>query len=372
MTSPSSNRPIVVTGMGVVTPFGPGTDRFWEGIVRGESRIGEHDRIRLASGPTLSAPMPDEYLDDIDTRYGGHKNAWAIEKILAETLKGSKLGGRGAVFFGNAFNGEASREPQVGTRWLVDHWATWLKEKTGAETACSVLTACSTANTTISLGASWIADGHCDWAIVGAMEMLYPDLINTFEVLRMTSRTGCRPFVEDRDGTVLGDGAGMILLESAEHAARRKARPIVELAGFGLMTDGGMGKFADTSVIRAMLTEALASARLAPSDVDFINSAATGSLLVDDLELDAMRAVFGASPPIVYSVKSLIGQSIGGTGAVEAIATILSLWHQDVPAALTDPRGPKLAPGGRLEVAFNNSIAMTGHMCATVFRRVPS
>jgi 3-oxoacyl-(acyl-carrier-protein) synthase len=363
---------VFVTRMGVVTPFGPGIDRFWRGIVNQEVRVGEYEKFRLRSGSSLSAPMPDEFLADVDARYGGRKNAWAMDAMFAETVGETRLSGRGAVFFSNAYNGDAYREPDVRTReWRVDHWADWLKEKVGADTACSVLTACTAANTAIAIGTEWIAHGHCDWAIVGAMEMLEPEPIMTFEGLRMTSNTGCRPFAADHDGTVLGEGAGMLLLESAEHAAERGASPLAEVAGLSLMTDGGMGKLTeDGSVVRAMMESALEAAGLAPSDLDVINSAATGGAVVDDLEARAIDALFGKARPIVYSVKPLIGQSIGGTAAVEAIAAILSLLRQDVPVALTDPRGRKHTRGGRLETAFNNAIAMTGQMCTIVFRRV--
>jgi 3-oxoacyl-(acyl-carrier-protein) synthase len=367
-------KAVMVTGMGVVTPYGPGLDRFWEGIVKGEGRIAEYDRVRLPSGLTLSASIPEEFLADVDRHYGGRKNAWAMEAILAETLgrAGPVLPGRGAVFFGNAYNGDAYANPDVWTReWEIDHWARWLQQRTGAQTASSITTACTTGNTAISLGADWVAHDHCDWALVGAMEMLDPELILTFEALRMTSKTGCRPFGGDHDGTVLGDGAGLLLLESAEHAAERKARALAEMAGFALVTDGGMGKLtSDGSVVREMMVQALASAGMAPSDLSIINAAATGGAAVDDLEAKAIDSLFGERRPTVYSIKPLIGQSIGGTGAVEAIATILSLIRQEVPVELTDPRGPRRVASGRIDTGFNSSIAMTGHMCATVFRRV--
>jgi 3-oxoacyl-[acyl-carrier-protein] synthase II len=368
---------VLVTGMGVVTPFGPGVDRLWTGLVSGESRIAERDRFQLPSGPTLSAAMPDEFHAEIETRYGGRANAWAVETMLAETLGPSsaapKLPGRGAVFFGNAFDGDAYADPDPKTReWRVDRWAAWLQERTGAETASCILTACTTANTAISLGADWIASGDCDWAIVGAMELLHPELLIEVDCLRMTSPTGCRPFSEDHDGTVLGDGAGLFLLESARHASERGVRGLVEVAGFGLATDGGLGKFtSDGSAVRGMMEQALTSAELPPSAIDFINSAGTGSAQVDDLDFTGIRALFGDLPPIVYSVKPLIGQSIGGTGAVEAVATILSLLRQEVPSSLTDPRGPRQAPGSPLDAALNNSIAMNGHMATTLFRRIP-
>lgn len=362
---------VVVTRMGVVTPYGSGLDRFWNGILSHDVRVGEHAAFRLPSGSLLSAPLPERIRDEIDRTHGGRKNAWAMEAMLDETLAGETLPGRGAVFFSNAYNGDAYREPDPRQReWRVDHWADWLQRRTHAETACCILTACSAANTAISLGAEWIAHGHCDWALVGAMEMLDPELIMTFDVLRMTSNTGCRPFAGDRDGTVLGDGAGLLLLESEQHAARHHAAPLVEVAGSCLMTDGGMGKLTqDGSAIATMMLRALETAGRAPGDVDLINSAATGGA-VDALEAKAIDALFGGSRPVVYSVKPLIGQSVGGTGAVEAIATILSLLHQAVPAALTDPRGPEYPASGHFETAFNNSVAMTGHMCTTLFARV--
>jgi len=358
--------------MGVVTPFGPGVERFWNGIVQNESRVGRHEEFVLPSGSLLSAPMPNEFVNDVVERYGGRRNAWAMDALLSEALGDTKLDGRGSVFFANAYNGDAYDDPQLASReWRVDHWAEWLRAKTGAESASSILTACSAANTAISLGTDWIAQRYCDWALVGAMEMLTPELIMTFDALRMTSNTGCRPFAADHDGTVLGDGAGLLLLESEAHTTARGARVLAEVAASSLMTDGGMGKLTeDGSVVKAMMMRALEQAHLAPSELDLINAAATGGAAVDQLETRAIDALFGADRPIVYSVKPLVGQSIGGTGAVEAVATLLSLLKQEVPASLTDPRGRKHTRGARLETAFNNSIAMTGHMCTALFRRV--
>ncbi|WP_394840481.1 hypothetical protein LVJ94_47815 [Pendulispora rubella] len=373
-----SGRKIAVTGMGVVTPYGAGVDRFWQGIVGDQCAIRQSPRFSLSGAPTLSAPMPDAVIEDIERRGAGSTCRWAMARILTETLNSAGISeselrrrGRGAVFFSNHFDGDAHEDKTASREWRVDRWCAWLQDRLGAEEGGSVLTGCTASNMAIGLGFDWIAAGFCDWALVGGMDLLHDELLVEFESLRMLSQTGCRPFASDHDGTVLGDGAGLLLLENADRAEARGARPLAEMAGYGVANDiTGLGKLdPEGTAVREAMERAIASAALRPSDVDCVNAGATGSALVDDAEVHAIARTFGEPGPTVYSVKPLIGHSIGGAGVVEAIATILSLERRWMPPALAKSGA---TTSHRLESALNNTIAMSGHICSTLFKRVPS
>ena len=371
---------VMVTGMGIITPYGAGVDSFWEGLGAVRCAIRRTSRFLLAGAPALSAPMPDALAREVELSSSGASCRWAMEKLLGEALASAQLeeaalraDGRGAVFFSNHFDGDAQARGTADRDWNVDRWCAWLQDRVGAEEGGNVLTGCTGSNMAIALAYDCIADGFADWALVGGMDLLHEELLVEFESLRMLSPTGCRPFAADHDGTTLGDGAGLLLLERADRADSRGIRPLAEIAGHGVASDiTGLGKLdPEGSAVRAAMERALASAGIQPGDVDSISAGATGSAAVDDAEARAIRATFGNSGPSVYSIKSLIGHSIGGAGVVEAIANVLTLLHRRIPVPLAELGGPVAAERRtRFEMTLNNTIAMSGHCCSTLFKRV--
>jgi 3-oxoacyl-[acyl-carrier-protein] synthase II len=317
---------------------------------------------------------------------------WTVTQALRETLasadvRGAAPAGRGVVFFGNHFDPDAYQAAEDAgghvaeadlDLWSMDRWALWLTRQVGAARGLGVMTACTASNLAIGLGYDWIADGQADWALVGGMELLHSEILVELDSLRMLSATGCRPFSSDHDGTIAGDGCGLLLLERWDRAIERGAPIRAELLGYGQATDtAGLSRLdpAGGSVFQAM-SAALEASAVEPRNIGYINAGATGAPSVDDAELHALERMFGGSPPPTSSLKSQIGHSIGGAAAVEAIVTVQALMHQQLPPTLglaaDTPKHLDFVPHPRphtFDHALNNAIAMGGHICTTVFRR---
>jgi 3-oxoacyl-[acyl-carrier-protein] synthase II len=388
-----NERPVVITGLGAVSPFGPGVVALWSNVAAGRCAIRPTTRFTVPGDITpLSATIPDEFVREINQDFGGQVCRWTMEHLLVETLAsagltGRTLSGRGAVFFCNHFDQDAyqaalSQGGQISPAnlgdWSLDHWANWLAAQTGAETALGIITACTGANLAISLGYDWISRGRADWALVGGMDMLHPELFIEMDTLRMLSSTGCRPFSADHDGTVLGDGGGLLLLERLDLAQERGAPNQAELLGYGMATDTfAPGKlYSDGRSAYRALTLALEKAGLQPADVGYVSASATGSPAVDEVEIKALLSLFEEAAPPTSALKSQIGHSIGGSAALEAIVTIKALQEQRLPPTLgLAPYGSyplDFVPEPRphtFSIALNNAIAMSGHICTTVFKR---
>lgn len=386
-------RQVVISGMGVVSPFGVGCETFWQAISNNQCAISQIERFTMPDGiPNLGATIPATCLAEVEREYDGEICRWAMQQILAETCHMAQVTpsqlqtwGQGAVFFSNHFDADIYQATMNeggllsaarAQDWCLDRWATWLQTQTSAQYSQGIITACTGSNTALSLGFDWIASGLSDWALVGGMDMLHPELLIELDSVRMLSATGCRPFAKDRDGTVLGDGAGLLLLEDAEHAKQRNAPALAYMAGYGLTADTtGLTKIAaDGSPLAQAMYDALRQAETPVEDVGYINTSATGSATLDDAVVCALRTVFGSNLPPVSSLKSQVGHSIGGSGTLESIATIMALQHQILPPTLGSGEGvaldiiPRARPHA-FSVALNNAVAMSGHICTTVLKR---
>jgi 3-oxoacyl-[acyl-carrier-protein] synthase II len=384
---------VVVTGMGAVTPLGIGCTTFWQGLSGNRSAIRQIERFTVPKGvPALGATIPDEYLPTIQHAYANNFCAWSMQQVLTDlcvnvgyTAMGLSQLGRGAIFFSTHFDGDSYdqtlREGGVLTvtstsTWSLDRWAVWLQEQTGAETATCILTTCTGANTAIGLATDWLALDLCDWALAGGMEMIHPEYLLEQDCLRALSSTGCHPFARDRDGTVMGEGAGLLLLERAENAQQRQASIYATIAGYSLYSDNTdlTRVAADGHTIRHAMQQALEAADVSTEEIGYINAAATGSPALDDAELVALRSLFPSLPP-VSTIKAQIGHGIGVSGALETIATIMALQEQFLPPTLgSDPQvlgfdSVPIARPQRLMVALNNAVSMSGHICSTVLKR---
>ena len=386
------NRQVVITGMGVVSPFGVGCETFWQAISGNQCAIAPVERFAVPAGiPNLGATIPAACLAEIEQEYGGQICRWAMQKVLEETCRVAQVAptqlrtwGEGAVFFSNHFDADAyeatMREggqlsPAAALDWCLDRWAVWLQNQTAASHSLGIITACTGSNVALGLGFDWISSGLGKWALVGGMDMLHPELLIELDCVRMLSATGCRPFAADRDGTVLGDGAGLLLLEDAEHARQRNAPILATMAGYSLAADTtGLTKIAaDGSHLAQAIRDALRQAETPAEEVGYINTSATGSPALDDAVLCALHTAFAGNPPPISSLKSQVGHSIGGSAALESIATILALQHQILPPTL-GPGSTKIdtVPYARphaFSVAMNNAVAMSGHICTTVLKR---
>jgi 3-oxoacyl-[acyl-carrier-protein] synthase II len=247
----------------------------------------------------------------------------------------------------------------------------------------SLSTACSSSANALGVALDWIRLGRADVVVAGGTESLCRMTFAGFNALHALSLEPCRPFDRARSGLSLGEGAAMLVVESAEHAARRGARAHAEILSYGNSADAFhlTAPHPDGTGAVLAMRRALARAGLAPEQVDYINAHGTGTPLNDASEAAALKAVFGErvrSIPVT-STKSLIGHLLGSAGAVEAVCTVLGLARREVhpmpDAGEPDPAlGLDLVLGvprplSRAGCAISTSLAFGGANAVLVFTR---
>ena len=246
----------------------------------------------------------------------------------------------------------------------------------------AVASACASSNHAIGQAAHMVRSGMVDAAVAGGADAsVVVGFLKGWEALRVLSPKGCRPFSNDRDGLTIGEGAGVLVLEEAEHAAARGAVPLMEIAGFGMSADGADITAPDAKGAGRAMRAALKDAGCAPEEVDYVNAHGTGTRLNDRTEVAALRQVFGAALDRipVSSTKSMIGHCMTAGGALELIATAMALGAGVLPptAGFTtaDPECdvdcvPNHARAAKVAVAMSNAFAFGGLNAVLVVRSV--
>ena len=236
----------------------------------------------------------------------------------------------------------------------------------------SVTSACASGAHAIIQGRMMIQSGLVDVALVGGTDAPFTyGLLKSWEALRVVSNDTCRPFSSDRSGMVLGEGAGMLVLESERHARQRGARIHAELAGCGMSSDAGHITRPDIDGISRAITAALEDAALPVESVDYINAHGTGTVANDLAETEALQRVFGkhAGSLAISSTKSMHGHALGAASALELVATAMTVVNNRMPptANFTEPGEgcdldyvPNLVRQKQVEVALSNAFAFGG------------
>jgi nodulation protein E len=389
-------RDVVITGMGCVTALGRGVPRLWDACLSGTSGV---KPIALAHSPRqrIHAAAHDPEFDASDLvspdlarqidRFSALALVAAHEAIGQAGLSHEPaLGERTAVIIGSGIGGAASvdsgaygfyvsqarPDPLSVAKMMPNAAASHVSMRFGATGPCfCVASACASAAQAIGLGLQLIRSGAVDIAIVGGSEaLLTPAGFHAWEALRVMTPTLCRPFAADRNGMVLGEGAGILVLESAASAQRRKAPALATLAGYGTSSDAGDLLRPDPLGGARAMRLALADAGLQPHDIQHVNAHGTGTIANDFAEGQALAAVFGEDLPAipVTSTKPVHGHALGAGGALELIVAIMSLADQTVVPTLnhtmTDARIPLDIVTARrpapLKAVMSNSLAFGG------------
>lgn len=411
---PPSRRRVVITGMGAVTPCGGDVPSNWDAVTQGRSGIGPITRFDVSDWPVRIGGEvkdwdPAALLGRREARRMDPCSQFALvaanEAVAHAGLEGP-LGDRAGVYVGTGIGGIheisdgakgfAERGPKGLSPFFIPrslgnlaagHIA--MTHKASGPSLC-VATACATGNHSIGEGFRAIQDDHADIVIAGGTEAGLCELgLAGFMVMRALSKrnddptTASRPFDKDRDGFVMGEGAGIVVLESLEHARARQAQIYAEVIGYSLTNDAhhmtapapGHG-----GAVRCM-RGALASAGIAPEQVDYINAHGTSTAANDEAETAAIRTVFGdhADQLLVSSTKSMTGHLLGAAGGIEAIFTSLALHHGLVPptATLVQPDDgfdldyvPGQARAAPIQIAVSNAFGFGGTNAVLVLRRV--
>jgi 3-oxoacyl-[acyl-carrier-protein] synthase II len=408
-------RRVVITGLGAVTPVGLSVPDMWQSLVAGKSgidRITSFDTAQFAV--TFAAEVKGFDVSNYVSRREAHRMdrftqfavVASMEAISASGLRTDNgAGERTGVVIGNSVCGLRSvcHELEVmgsqGPRKISPILApTMTSDAAGVQIALmfgtkgpnfSVSSACSSGSDAIGQAYLMIKNEEADCAIAGGTEApVGPIAIAAFSAARALStrndnpKQASRPFDAERDGFVMGEGAGMLVLESLEHALGRGANILAELAAYSATNDAfhltqpapdGEG------ACRAMRT-ALERAALKPSDIGYINAHGTSTLLNDRVETLAIKRVFGAEAHRipVSGTKSMTGHLLGATGAIEAAMCVMAMNHGIIPPTINldhpDPECdldyvPNQARAVNVEAALSNSLAFGGHNSVLVFRR---
>lgn len=399
--------------MGVVSPLGNSVDAFWNGIAEARSGIRAIDTWNTEGFATriagLVAPVEPEGLSNKEMRRFSPYTIFALEASL-QALKqagfdinqedplrcgvvcGSGIGGIDVIYENSvtlAEKGPRRVNPLMVPTGISNMGAGFVAIQTGfMGPNSSIVTACATGAQSIGDAADKIRLGKADVMLAGGAEAsVIPLGIAGFNAMRALStdfqdepHRASRPFDADRGGFVMGEGAGMLLLESEEHAKARGAVILAEYGGMGESCDAYhiAAPREDGAGVAAAMRAALRDAGVNASEVGYINAHGTSTKLNDATETMAIRSVFGDAPPPVSSTKSQIGHLLGAAGAVEAIACVQAIREGVLPPNLNyetpDPACnlPIVANESRaetVEIALSNSLGFGGHNAALVFRR---
>lgn len=410
------SEPVVVTGMGAVTPLGIGIDALWSGVVSGRSAVGPITRFD-ASG--LGTRIAAEVKGFDAEAFFGRKEARRMEPFVQYAVHaarqavadaGLQNGGlprsHTGVIIGTGIGGvgiliEQSKvletqgprrvSPFLIPMMLPDMAAGQVAIDLGIEGPnMAVISACASGANAIGEAAAMIRRGAAEVMIAGGTEAaILPIAIAGFNVMGALSTNNeagpgaNRPFDARRDGFVMGEGAGVVVLESLSHARARGARIYGEVAGYGASADAThiTAPREDGAGAIAAMQRALAEAGLSPEDIDYVNAHGTGTLLNDAIETTAIKQVFGGAAERipVSSTKPVTGHLLGAAGAVEAIICLLAMREGAIPPTINyaepDPACdldyvPNQARAARLRATMSNSFGFGGHNACLVFRTV--
>ncbi len=408
-------RRVVMTGAGAVTPVGNTAEEFWASLLAGRSGIGPITRFDASQMPTRIAGEikgfdPLKYIDKKDDRkfdrflkYAVACAVMAVEDAGLKTdrvdatrfgvLVGSGIGGIETLLEQYAILTEKGPDrvsPFFVPMIIVNMASGVISMRFGARGPnSSVVTACATGNHAIGDAMRIIQRGDADVMIAGGAEaIIIPLTIAGFcQMKAMSMRNddptkASRPFDAERDGFVCGEGGGLVVLESLEHARAREARIYAEIVGYGMTGDAHHMTAPDPEgdgAARAMAA-ALRDAALEPSSVGYINAHGTSTPYNDKFETIAIKRVFGdhAKKLAVSSTKSMTGHLLGAAGGIEAIATAFALHHGMLPPTMNyekpDPDCdldyiPNQARKQEIEVALSNAFGFGGTNATLAFKK---
>lgn len=408
-------RRVVITGIGALTPLGKSAPDFWNGLVSGKSGVRSIEHFDTTNFQTKFAAQiedfnPDEYFERKDSRRLDQVAQFAlvatkeaiedsgldlevIDKDRVAVIVGTGIGGM-QTFYDQAIalheRGPRGVSPFFIPMLIPDILAGQISIRYGFRGPnFATVSACATGSHNIGTAYDMIRFGQSDYAITGGAEAPVTQIgIAGFNAMRaMSTRNDApekasRPFDADRDGFVLGEGAGIFVLEEMEAAKARGARIYGELVGYGYSADAFHITAPDPEGggVKLAMTNALRAAGIQPEDVDHINMHGTSTPLGDIAETNSIKKVFGdhAAKINLNSTKSMHGHTLGAAGAIESIATLLAIYHGTVPPTINletpdpecdlnyTPNEPEIR---EIRYAMNNAFGFGGHNTSLIFKK---
>ena len=400
---------VVVTGMGVVSPIGIGVDQFWSAAVNGVSGI---KRITSFDASSRRSQIAGEVADFDSSTFLSQKYIEQTDRftqlaLLAARLALEDAGGLDAyesrrigVSIGSGMGGFSTFEssalrkfrsqpvpPFTVPRTMANSAAAWIAIRHGFKGMnLTSSTACSSGANAIGAALDLLRAGRADVVVAGGAEAcVLPLTINGFEILHALTTTSndnpagaSRPFAKGRDGFVMGEGAGILILEKEEQARHRGAKIYAELAGYGQACDATHIVMPDMEGQIAAMQEAIRDAGMEPDSIEHINAHATSTPLGDTVETRAIKNLFGARAAdiAISATKSMVGHSIGASAAIGSIATIMALHtgtiHPTINLDEADPEcdldyTPNVAQKRSVRTGLCNAFGFGGNNASILF-----
>jgi len=396
-----------VTGVGVISAIGRNAAEFWESLAAGRPGIGrlslvDPELLRFQNVAEVRGMDPLEHFRNKETDFLDRFAQFAV--IAAREAVGDsgidwtpELRERGAIVTGSCVGGKSTEDegfrtlyefkrprcnPLTIPRTMENAGASHISIETGINgPVYTVSTACSSSNHAVGQAFSLVRSGMVDVAIAGGSEAPFSyGNLKAWEAMRVVSPDTCRPFSKTRRGMILGEGGAMLVLEPLEAARARGAKIYAEIVGFGMSSDAHHLTQPSVEGPARAMRRALCDAGVTPERVGYINAHGTATPANDPTESGAIRMVFGehAERVAVSSTKSMHGHALGAAGAIEAVATVLTLQNRLLPPTANfeepDPQCEidvvqNQARPAEPEIALSNSFAFGGLNAVVAFRR---
>jgi len=405
---------VVVTGTGVITPIGLTVDDMWASMKAGKCGVTELGGFPLEDLKILIAAQIKDFDPKARLKHfqrdklvmHADRYSWFAAAAADEAVKQSGLempvaepyrtacivgsGAGGLVTFEQSYRalfleGKRATHPLTLLRIIGSSASAHVGIEFGIKgPTFATCSACSTATHAIGIARDYIRNGIVDVAIAGASEsVINYGTMKAWQALHVLSPEGCFPFAKKRNGTVLGEGAGILVMESLEHAKARGANILAEIVGYGMSSDAKDMVNPDIDGPAVAMRDALEDAGLAPSDVEYLNAHGTATTINDANETRAIKAVFGnhAKNLAISSTKSMHGHPLGAGGGIEAAVCIRAMQENWVPPTLglddPDPECdldyvPNVGRDLEVNYAMSNSFAFGGLNAVLIFGPAPA
>lgn len=397
---------VLVTGMGAICSIGNSVDEYWNNLIEGKCGIGKITRIPVDNHDTTVCAQVDDTFESLAKKYWTKRQlntvTAPVRMLLASAGEAVDDSGvdfsemdtlRVGVIMGITDPGYVDAERESPKNIVLKDMASaapaLISTKYGLHGAAFNLgCACASAGYAISLGAQFIEAGIYDMVITGGMSgFVTHDRLNGFnQILAMSANpdpeTACRPFSRNRDGFIMGEGAGTIILESETSARKRNAKVYAKLSGYSFFSEASdmTAPMADGEGMRIVMEAALKKSGLTVNDIDYINAHGTSTGLNDKYETRAIKNLFGenAYKIPVSSTKSSIGHTLGGGSALESIAAVKAMNEGIIPPTLhydeADPDldldyVPNKARKAELKAVLSNSFGFGGQNSTLIFEK---
>lgn len=399
-----NKRRVVISGLGVVSAIGIGKDDFWKAALEGKcgiSKVSSFDTkdFRCHYAGEIKNFHPEKYLPKRKISYLGRTSQMAITaaqfalkdaRVALKTIDREQTG----VFIGTTM-GERPLEESIDI-WVKEGLDKIQKKHLLQSTANNISNnigsffklkgpnflipnACAAGNFAVGYAFDLIKSGHIDYALAGGADSFSKVAFSGFHRLFAMAPEKCQPFDKNRKGMMLGEGAGIMFIETLESALKREAPIYAEILGYGISCDAFHMTAPRPEGIEKAIRKALFDAGITPKDVDYINAHGTGTPANDKAECAALKKVFGTTMPPISSMKSMLGHTMGAASTIESIGTLLAIDNGMLPPTINyttpDPEceidcvANKARPA-KINIAIKDGFAFGGNNACVVYKKL--